>query len=601
MKESPAAVYQQKLQEYTAVLSSHKKKRSNLGWLRLIAVVVMAVIIYYGFSNGWVTGLMLLTTGVALFLFLVSLDLKNDEKIFYFEKLILINTDELNTLAGQYTYREDGLSFLPHEHAYAADLDLFGASSIYQYINRCTSDQAKSLLASSLLAGATAEVVIERQQAAEELKDKLPWRQQLQFIGIANPITLGTEEKIFTWLQSGTPYQQKHWTVLAQVFPVITLASAVAYLAGFLPSAAFTLLVFCFYFISLLISRKVSRTYERLSRIVKEVNTLHQVFQHVEGLSCKSSLLARLQDLAQANGKASNHILQLKKILDRFDMRLNIYVFIFLNTFLLWDLRQVLALNKWRNKNAHAVKNWFDIIAAIEFLSTISTIAYNHPNWCLPAIGSLHFTLLADEVGHPLIKEDKRVDNSFTTEGTAKVSIITGSNMAGKSTFLRSIGVNLVLAQMGARVCAKSFVFSPVALCTSMRVADNLAENTSTFYAELKKLKSIIEKVNAGEEVFILLDEILRGTNSLDKHTGSEALIKQFIRRNAVAIIATHDVELGNLKNEYGNHIENYHFDVQVEGEELYFDYKIKRGICQSLNASLLMKKIGIELDRGLH
>jgi DNA mismatch repair ATPase MutS len=303
-----------------------------------------------------------------------------------------------------------------------------------------------------------------------------------------------------------------------------------------------------------------------------------------------------LQDQLRANGKASENILQLKKILDRFDMRLNIFAFIFLNTFLLWDLQQVLHLNKWREKNTASVKTWFDVIAYIEFLNTISTLAFNHPSWCLPQAVSEHFTLLANEVGHPLIREDKRIDNSFATEGIPKVSIITGSNMAGKSTFLRSVGVNLVLAQMGAAVCAKSFVFSPVELCTSMRVADNLAENASTFYAELKKLKSIIERVNAGDKVFILLDEILRGTNSLDKHTGSEALIKQFIRRNAVAIIATHDVELGDLKNVFDAHIENYHFDVQVEGEELYFDYKIKRGICQSLNASLLMKKIGIEL-----
>jgi DNA mismatch repair ATPase MutS len=157
--------------------------------------------------------------------------------------------------------------------------------------------------------------------------------------------------------------------------------------------------------------------------------------------------------------------------------------------------------------------------------------------------------------------------------------------------------VNLVLAQTGAPVCAKTFVFSPVQLYTSMRVSDNLADNTSTFYAELKKLKTIIDAVNKHEKVFILLDEILRGTNSFDKHKGSEALIRQLIRKDAVAVIATHDVELGYLKEEYNEQVSNYYFDVQVAGEELYFDYKIKRGICQSMNASLLMKKIGIEIS----
>lgn len=168
--------------------------------------------------------------------------------------------------------------------------------------------------------------------------------------------------------------------------------------------------------------------------------------------------------------------------------------------------------------------------------------------------------------------------------------------MAGKSTYLRSIGVNVVLAMAGSAVCAKIFSLAPVQLMTSMRVADNLEENTSTFYAELKKLKAVIEKVNNNEKVFILLDEILRGTNSLDRHTGSKALIQQLIKHQANGIIATHDIELTKLKDGYPANILNYYFDVQVSNDELYFDYQLKQGICNSLNASILMRKIGIEL-----
>ena len=174
--------------------------------------------------------------------------------------------------------------------------------------------------------------------------------------------------------------------------------------------------------------------------------------------------------------------------------------------------------------------------------------------------------------------------------------VITGSNMAGKSTYLRSIGINVVLAMAGSPVCATGFVLSPVQIISSMRIADNLEESTSTFYAELKKLKTVIDKVNEGAHVFILLDEILRGTNSLDRHTGSVALLKQLIKKQAAAIIATHDVELAQLKEAYPTNILNYHFDAQVSNDELYFDYKLKTGVCESLNASILMKKIGIEL-----
>jgi DNA mismatch repair ATPase MutS len=270
---------------------------------------------------------------------------------------------------------------------------------------------------------------------------------------------------------------------------------------------------------------------------------------------------------------------------------------LFLNSFLLWDVRQMLALNEWRKKNKPIVPKLFHAIAETEVLNTLATIHFNHANWCLPKLTDKHFVFESKDLGHPLIPEKERVDNDFLIEKNTLISLVTGSNMAGKSTFLRSIGINIVLAQVGAPVCAQHFTLSPVRLMTSMLVSDNLAENTSTFYAELKKLKTIIEAVNNSEKVFVLLDEILRGTNSHDRHTGSTAFITQLIRHHAFAVIATHDLELADLKKGFSQSLENYHFDVQVKGEELFFDYKLKEGVCHSLNASLLMKKIGIELQ----
>ncbi len=231
-----------------------------------------------------------------------------------------------------------------------------------------------------------------------------------------------------------------------------------------------------------------------------------------------------------------------------------------------------------------------------EAISSFATLHFNHPGWSFPVFKEEHFYIDGQEIGHPLINSAKRVNNSVNIENKGRVMIVTGSNMAGKSTYLRSIGINTILAMAGSVVCATAFTLSPVQLLTSMRIADNLEESTSTFYAELKKLKTVIDKVNNNEKVFILLDEILRGTNSYDRHTGAVALTKQLIKQNAAAIIATHDVELAKLKEEYPNNILNYHFDVQVNKQELYFDYRLKEGICTSLNASILMKKIGIEL-----
>jgi DNA mismatch repair ATPase MutS len=267
-----------------------------------------------------------------------------------------------------------------------------------------------------------------------------------------------------------------------------------------------------------------------------------------------------------------------------------------LNILLLWDLQQILQLEKWKHKNDQELSLWYDAMARFEVLSSLGTLTFNHPEWCFPVLNTMQPEFTAVQLGHPLIKPEKSISNDFSTIGKGKINIITGSNMAGKSTFLRSVGVNMILATMGAPVCATKMTVSPLKVMTSMRIKDNLEENTSTFYAELKKLKTIIEAVNSRQPVFILLDEILRGTNSLDRHTGSMALIRQLLHHNAIGIVATHDLELAGMIKEFPDGIHNYYFDAALDGEELYFDYTLKHGVCQNLNASILMKKIGIEL-----
>jgi DNA mismatch repair ATPase MutS len=302
------------------------------------------------------------------------------------------------------------------------------------------------------------------------------------------------------------------------------------------------------------------------------------------------------QDFANESMPASAGIARLKQILDRMDLRFNLVLVVPLNVLLLWNIQQALSLDKWKSAYDQRVRKWFNSLGDWEALASFGVLRFNQPEWVFPTVVPDHFFIKATTLGHPLIAPQKRVNNEIDIEQKAAVMLVTGSNMAGKSTYLRSIGINIILAMAGAPVCAKTFECSAVQLMSSMRIADNLEESTSTFYAELKKLKTIIEKVNEKSPVFILLDEILRGTNSLDRHTGSKALIKQLIAKEAAAVLATHDVDLAALQSEYPSHIFNYHFDVQVNGEELYFDYQLKPGVCKSLNASILMKKIGIEI-----
>lgn len=595
--ENPTEFYNKHISELQVSLQQLYKKRNLLGWLRFAALVVTAFVVYNIWGAAPVIIVAVIIAGAALFLFIVSKDTDNKENIGNLETLVAINKQEIEYNKGNYYDRYDGKNIEPENHAYANDLDLFGKASLYQYINRCNAEKARALLAERLLQPLNKEQILLHQEAAKELASKPVWRQQLQAFGQKEKITTHTENRVLNWLND----EEKHftnafWETFKYMYPCITLSVFGVYLFG-LNTAIFSLLVFVFYISGLVISKKITATYNLLSKIVPEIDVLFNQLNLFEKETFQSRLLLRAQNqLKHDTLNASQEIGHLKSILNRFDVRLNVFAFIVLNTFLWWDLHQMMALKKWKTQNKSLVPKWFNVIASIEVVNTIATLAFNHPEWCYPVITDVHFALDGKAIGHPLIPQQQRVNNSFTITGIAKVDLITGSNMAGKSTFLRSLGINMILAYTGAPLCAKNFTLSISRLMSSMRITDNLAENTSTFYAELKKLKSIIEVVKSPEKVFILLDEILRGTNSLDRHTGSAALIKQLIRENAVALIATHDVELAKLENDYPANISNYHFDVQVAGEELYFDYKLKDGICTSLNASLLMKKIGIDL-----
>jgi hypothetical protein len=595
---TPHNTYRRTADEHRKVLARLEKKRNRLGWFRLAVFLLTILIAYYIFTTYGLGGLLPTVVGIALLLYLVSIDVQNNTAIRNTKTLIRINEEELQVLEHRFTDREDGQSLAPAAHAYADDLDIFGNASIYQLLSRCYTEQGKQRLAEQLLAPLSIQQIRQRQNAVKDLAPQVVWRQQWQAFAMQTTITATTERKIHTWLiDEKEHFTGTFWALLLPVYSTVTIGSAIAAVLGYIPGTAFSSLFLLYLIISLLLSRQAILPYIHLNGIVKETATLQALINWLEGLSVQAGPVKIMQEeMKSGSTSAAGEIATLKIILDRFDLRNNIFGLLVFNSFLLWDVRQMRALNAWRRRNKKQVATWFAAIAEMEVLHSVSTLHFNYPDWCFPELTEQHFTLQGKALGHPLLPAAQRVNNDFGMEGLAQIGLITGSNMAGKSTFLRSLGVNCVLALMGAPVCATSFRLSPVQVVSSMRIADNLAENTSTFYAELKKLRTIIDRVKAKEQVFILLDEILRGTNSYDRHTGAAALLKQLIKEDAVAVIATHDVELAQLESAYPTAVSNYHFDVQVDGEELYFDYKLKSGVCQSLNASILMKKIGIEL-----
>jgi VIT1/CCC1 family predicted Fe2+/Mn2+ transporter len=594
----PKQFYQNRLEDLNGQLQKLKQKKSSFAWMRLGAIIAIIAAFYFLWSLGAVYVIIASVLLLFIFIQLIKADLKNHSKIAHTQRLIHINKKELKFLAGEYLEFDDGFEHILKEHAYANDLDIFGRASLFQYLNRTTSEPGSGTLAEYLNSAATVDIITERQKAVKELSGKAVWIQILQSYGIKNKITFSTKKRLENWIKQPPVFSVfKPWKWLRYLLPAIIVTVVALYIFNEVGDTIFYLSLLIFAVIAYQVNKYVAPVHEQLSKVADELSTLSASISLIEKEKFESPLLQKWQSVFIAqNKKVSDDILKVKKILDKLDIRYNIVLSLPLNLLLLWNLQQVLGLEKWKETKQNNFNLWFETLAHFEALNSFGILYFNKPQWKFPTIKSGYFSIEGKEIGHPLIPIEKRVNNFIDIPDNAELMLVTGSNMAGKSTYLRSIGVNIVLAMAGAPVCARSFSVSHVQLISSMRISDNLEESTSTFYAELKKLKTIIDKVNAGEKVFILLDEILRGTNSLDRHTGSKALIKQLIKKKAAAIIATHDLELATLKEDFSKNILNYHFDVQVSNDELYFDYRLKPGVCSSLNASILMKKIGIEL-----
>jgi DNA mismatch repair ATPase MutS len=594
----PAIFYKNRINDLEKELKKLQQRKSSFAWLRFGSIAAIIAAFYVLWSFG---ALYVIIASIALLVTFVRLlyaDLKNKSSIDHVNKLIIINRDELRFLNGNYHDFPTGSGHIPEDHLYANDLDIFGKASLFQFINRTESEMGSTQLAQYLQFPAESKMIVERQNAVKELSNKIEWIQDLQANGKEKKITFSTKYRLENWIAEEPVFSKfKPWKWLRYVLPTFIISVVLLYIFDAVPSTVFYFFLLLFAAIAYQINKYVAPVHDRLSKIAEEIETLSAGIGHIENATFECDLLKRIQsNLYHQNKNVSDDITRLRKLLDKLDLRYNLVISAPLNILLFWNLQQMLDLEKWKSEQQQNIEKWFTTLGHIEALNSFGILHFNEPDWAFPTIIADYFFIEGKEIGHPLIAKNKRVNNYIEIKHDGELMVVTGSNMAGKSTYLRSVGVNVILAMAGAPLCAKELKVSHVQIISSMRITDNLAESTSTFYAELKKLKTIIEKVNAGEKVFILLDEILRGTNSLDRHTGSVALIKQLIKHHAAAIIATHDLELAKIKDEFPESIINYHFDVQVSNDELYFDYKLKPGVCNSLNASILMKKIGIEL-----
>jgi hypothetical protein len=497
----PETYYRQRLQDLHLQLTSQLKKKSKLGWLRFIVALCVIACVYLLWPMGLAFVISVSLILLIVFVRLVFGDNKNKHAIQHTRHLIKINEDEVKALTDDYYHFPGGNEFVPKDHLYANDLDIFGRASLFQYINRTTSEMGGNKLAQWLLNPADTKTILDRQIAIKELKAKTEWRQKLHAYGKEQIIKNITQKRLSIWLDEADRFLHfKHWKWIRYVLPAIILTVLSLNIFGDLPARVLNIFLLVYAVTAYVISKKVSPIHQQLSKMVAELDVLSDSIRLIENAKFTSPLLQQLQaQYDQQKNKSSDELSRLKKILEKLDLRYNPVVFIPLDILLLWDLQQVLSLEKWKKINLQNVLQWFEVLGSFEALSSLSILCFNHPEWCFPVIHNKHFFIEGKQIGHPLIPKNKLVANDISIDKKGELMLVTGSNMAGKSTYLRSVGINIVLTMAGAPVCAKHFALSPVQLVSSMRIADNLEESTSTFYAELKKLKTIIDKVNQAE------------------------------------------------------------------------------------------------------
>ncbi|MEQ9300409.1 MAG: hypothetical protein RIF33_17680 [Cyclobacteriaceae bacterium] len=596
---NPYLQFKDKAQACEAEIKVLKNRLNSLTISRLVVFLLSAALSIYFLSEKEGLSLAISLTVVApLFIWLVFSYQKKKTRLQITEHLKDINQEELQRLDGNLKGLDDGMSHLDKDHPFALDLDIFGSPSLYQLVNRTTTKKGNEKLIEALLSHLDNDKIGARQQAVQELGKELEFRQQLEAAG---RYYKGKDEKariessdsaLINWIADNEHLGNK---VLLKVFNVFSPFTLFIMIAVYPSYAIHLVLGFIFFHYVVMVGfvSKVNKMSREVTRSLNLIRTYKEIILKLERQSFEGAELVGLQARLGRDGKSANKILkQLENILQNFDNRANM-IYGIINGVLLLDLYWYLKALEWKDEYGELMLDWIEVAAELEMMSSLSAFAYAHPQFVFPELKKgQEYHIQTVDLGHPLIPQDKRITNDFEVKGEGTVGLVTGSNMSGKSTFLRTVGLNIVLAQMGLPVCASKFTWAPIKVFSGMRTQDDLGESVSSFYAELKRIRELLDLTTETPALY-LLDEILKGTNSDDRHKGGIALIAQLSERSAVGLISTHDLALGKLEDTNKKLI-NYSFNSRLDDGELIFDYRISDGICRSFNASVLMQKMGI-------
>lgn len=592
--------YRNRIASGEAELRAIKEKITRISWLRVLAfLLLIGAVVYLRKEENW---MIVLGAGVFFlpFLWLMKVHNRLFNRKEWLEMQLDINRKEWQGLENDYSGFDGGKEFIDPEHPYAFDIDLFGEKSLFQAINRTCTSIGKRTLAAWLMKHLTDKEAIERrQEGVKDVSERREFCERFQLTGLIHECKDTDIQEIGKWMEQSGWMKRYPWVkAVCWAVPGINLVLLILGVAGIISLTWVGFSFMGFVIISFGIIRRATSVQEEYNRKLKVLSCYAQLIALSERQEWKAEMIREWMKALKIDGKSPSEALQeLSKELSRMDLRNNQLLYVILEGSIFFQLHQIVRIEGWKQKYGRYLAGWLETVGRMDALCSLGVFAFNHPGYQYPVISSEPFCLKARNMGHPLMKETQCVKNDVEIPVKPFFLIVTGANMAGKSTYLRTISTNYLLACNGLPVCCESMEVYPAELVTSLRTSDSLSENESYFFAELKRLKRIIDWLNEGRELFIILDEILKGTNSTDKQKGSFDLMKQLIGLKANGIIATHDLLLGELVNQFPEHIANYCFEADIRNDELSFSYKLRKGIAQNMNACFLMRKMGITIE----
>jgi len=585
-------MYSSKSIEQQNILKALNGKAVVISWSRIV-LFLTAIYLFYlmlyrkNEAMGWWALVVII-----VFVIAVNMYLKLQAKIKYHKTLQQINEDEIAFLNGKKTF-ENGSAFLNPQHAFSYDLDLFGNNSIFQFINRTGTSLGRKQLANDLQIIPQNNDIIARQEAVKELTDNLEFRQEFQALSLLAATTEAEDVAIERWTKSPIEKPHKILQIGAVVVPTLFFISLLALALDWHPVAA-KLTMFFFSFNLLLVglmTRYIMQEIGKSDKIAYSLQQYSKMIQLFEKASFQSNYLKNKQNELKTNQiPATKAVNELANLFEKLNTLANLFIFIAFNgtfQYHFWVHKKLLL---WKQTHQHHLWQWIKVIGEVESLNSLANFAYNNKEYQYATVSDNEISF--ENLGHPLLSKEKRVRNSIDFTNQSFV-ILTGSNMSGKSTFLRTVGINLVLSYAGAPIDASKAVVTALPLWVSMRLTDSLSDSESFFFAEVKRLKEVVTEAEK-QPIFVLLDEILKGTNSDDKKTGTVGVIEKLHNFQVKGMIATHDLEVCETTNRYPETMTNKRFEVEIVNNELCFDYQLKEGVCQNKNATFIMKKMEI-------